>query len=121
MQIRLLDYKGYRATMESGMVDVTLSAEGTVDIWPYVAELVREGVVDAYLYEETLVKYVFRNTEGSVEHFLLPTVTANVFTVIVVALESGQVMGHYLLDINEQYGLYSRVDKIKRFIKRFLK
>ena len=36
---------------------------------------------------------------------LVTTTTKNVFLVVIVDLRADRVFGHYLLDLNEEYGL----------------
>ncbi len=67
--------------------------------------LVNEGVVDKYIYENELVEIVYRNREVSFDHVLLPTAVKNVFVVIVVSLTAQDIYGHYVLDLNKEYGL----------------
>ena len=45
------------------------------------------------------------------EHVLLPCEAPNVFMVIVIDREQGQVYGHHLLDLNRLYGLSAGHDQ----------
>lgn len=85
------------------MHDVTTTAEPTVDIWGYVAILVKENIVAQYTYVKNLVEYVYRNDSATFEHVLLPTEHENVFIVVVVDLVNKSILGHYKLDLNELY------------------
>ncbi len=46
----------YKDTFDTKMVDVTKSAEPTVDIWSYVRQLTREKIVLDYVFDKELVK-----------------------------------------------------------------
>ena len=105
MQVKLLTEEEYLATMSESMEDATEFAEGVVDIWPYVAILVDQGVVLQYVYDNALVEMVYRNTDDDFDHILLPTDDENIFTVIVVDLEEVEIYGHYILNLKEEYGL----------------
>jgi hypothetical protein len=91
--------------MTDRMVDVTLTAEATVDIWPYVRQLKNDETVSDYVYSNRLVEMVSRNDKGTFEHVLLPTEDQNVFIVIIVDLGLKSIKGHFTLDLNEEYGL----------------
>jgi len=95
----------YKSTFDKKMVDVTETAQPVVDIWPYVAQLVKDNVVLTYVLEKQLVETVTRNSANTFDHILLPTNNKNIFIVIVVDLEQGQIMGHILLDLENEYGI----------------
>ncbi len=101
MQTNLLTEEEFIATMSDRMVDATEFAEPAVDIWPYVEALVAEGVVEQYVYDETLVEMVSRNREDSFDHVMLPTEDEEIFIVIVVDFEEEEIYGHYVLNLKE--------------------
>lgn len=103
MKTNLLTEDGYKATM-SAMVDLTETSLPVSNFWRYVELLVIEGVVDKYLYENELVELVYRNREETIEHVLLPTDQKNVYVVVVVDLTAQDIYGHYVLDLNKEYG-----------------
>ena len=87
------------------MTDVTQTAKPVVDIWNYVEELVKQKLVDKYVYENNLVETVYRNDASTFEHILLPTDNPNVFITLVVDLVSESIFGHIKLDLNQKYEL----------------
>jgi len=95
----------FRSTFGNKMTDVTETAEPVVDIWDYVEELVKENVVDNYVYEDNLVETVYRNDTSTFDHVLLPTDDLNVFITLVVDLTNEAIFGHIKLDLNQKYGL----------------
>ena len=103
MKTNPLTEEAYQATMLK-MVNITETATPDIDIWPYVKQLVNEGVVAKYFYNGELVKYVFRSEGELFDHVLLPTSNENAFIVIVVDLKAEGIYGHYVLDLAKKYG-----------------
>ena len=95
----------FKSTFGNKMSDVTETAKPVVDIWEYVAELVRENLVDSYVYENNLVEKVYRNDTSTFDQVLLPTKNKNVFIILVVDLKKNIMFGHIILDLNKEYGL----------------
>lgn len=95
----------FKNTFGNKMIDVTQTAESVVDIWNYVEELVKQKMVDNYVYENNLVETVYRNDTSTFEHILLPTNDPNAFIILVVDLVSETIFGHTKLDLNQKYGL----------------
>ena len=85
------------------MTDVTETAEPVVDIWQYVEELVREKIIDSYVYENNLVEAVYRNDTSTFDHVLLPTGHKDVFIVLVVDLINATILGYNRLDLIKLY------------------
>ena len=104
MRARQLSETEFKSTM-SGMTNVTDSGDATVDIWEYVDQLVKLGVVPKVVYDDTLVEYVYRNDTKTFDHVLLPVGTPNVFVVVIVDLVNKCAYGHYPIDLNKEYGL----------------
>lgn len=105
MKTYLLTEKEYSSTFGDKMVDVTTTAEPVVDIWLYVKKLVIEEVVDQVVYDNEFVEVVYRSSDNTFDHVLLPTSNKNIFTVIIIDILNKLIKGHYLLDLNEKYGL----------------
>lgn len=99
----ILTEKEFKETMADKMVDVTTTAEPTVDIWSYVKQLTIDKEVSTYVYENQLVEMVSRNSRGTFDHVLLPTDKQNVFVVIIVDLKKEKIKGHFRLDLNKEY------------------
>ena len=101
----LLSEDEYKSTMTPKMVNVTETAEPTVDIWEYVEKLTVENVVSKYVLENGLVEKVYRNQTDTFDHVLLPTPKDNCFVLLIIDLVAEKVKGHYLLDLNAEYGI----------------
>jgi hypothetical protein len=105
MMTTLLTEKEYKETMINKMIDVTETAEAVVDIWPYVQQLTLDYVLPHYAYQEQLVEAVSRNDKQTFEHVIIPTDKKNVFVVVIVDVRRKGIKGHYVLDLNKEYGL----------------
>ncbi len=89
------------STMSAEMQDVTETADPTVDITGYVAELIAAGLVLPDTIEEDLIEIIYRNEEETFDHILLPTDDENIFIAIVIDLEEESIRGHYRMDLAE--------------------
>ena len=104
MKTRLLNKTEFMATFAEPMRDVLATATNVIDIWPYVAaiparELFGNTIVDG------CVEHVYRNGSGTFDHVLVVTQTRNVYVAVVADLATYTVLGHYLLNLNREYGL----------------
>jgi len=109
MQTRLLTKGDYLATMSVGVTDIagtedSASPEGVLNIWPYVAAIPPLELA-GHVPSDEVVEYAYRSKGNRYDHVLIPTETKNVYLVIVVDLEADRIYGHYLLDLNAEYGL----------------
>lgn len=95
----------FKKTFGNEMTDVTQTAQAVIDIWDYVEELVKQKLVDSYVFENGLVEKVYRNDLSTFEHILLPTNEQNAFITLVVDLKNETIFGHYNLDLNQKYGV----------------
>jgi hypothetical protein len=100
----LLSQEAFLATIIDPMANVTAGANPLVDIWPYVDQI-PEGDLQGFVIENGVVELVYRTGDDRYDHVLVPTLTKNVYLVIVVLRTSPTVYGHHLLNLNEQYGL----------------
>lgn len=104
MKTRLLNQTEFMATFAEPMRDVLACEEDVIDIWPYVAailtcDLAHHTIIDG------CAERVYRNGDGTFDHVLVPTMTRNAYLAVVVDLVQDSVMGHYLLNLNREYGL----------------
>jgi len=84
------------------MRNVTDQASAAVDIWPYVdaidlGELGIPSVND--------VHYVYRDGFERYDQILIGTGRFNALLAIVVDLSAPSILGHFLLDLNKEYGV----------------
>jgi len=99
--VRRLQEDEFKACFAEPMQDVTATAEPTVDIWPYVEALELDEVGLPYLND---VHHVYRDALSRFDQVLIGTGRFNAILVIVVDLTKRAVHGHFLLDLNKEYG-----------------
>jgi len=87
------------------MVDVTDSAEAVLDIWSYVRQLNEQNIIVDSILNGELVEHVYRTGTSTFDHILLSGSKSNEYVVIVVDLVYSMITGHYILDLNSEYGL----------------
>ena len=95
--------------MASGVVDITaredsVQPDGVIDIEQYVAAIPRADLRGVALIPDSPPANVYRTQDGTFDHVLYRSDRRNVFLVIVVRLRPDRVHGHYLLDLNTEYG-----------------
>jgi hypothetical protein len=108
IQTRLLTKEEFAATFSERMEDITgredsVSPTGVLDIQPYLAAIPSADLRGHAA--ESWAERVYRSEDGRYDHVLFQTETKNVFLAVVVNLVSDNVLGHYLLDLNAEYGL----------------
>ncbi len=106
MQTNKLDYEQYQAFFEPPMLDVSQNAEPVLDIWLYV-EAVPEADLEGFVLSDGLVKYVYQHPSGEFLHVSVSTDDDNAFLVIVIDLFETKIIGHFLLNLVQLYGLNS--------------
>ena len=102
--IRELSKEEFLKTMESGMKDITKDAESVVDIWGYAESLLNENMISQYGFDNRLIEAVYGDVKGCYQHVLLFTAQSNCYIVIVIDTEKRNILGHHLLNLNEEYG-----------------
>jgi hypothetical protein len=100
----LLDEERYLATYADPMRDVSEVQDAALDIWPYVRAIAAEDL-QGFILEDGAIYSVYRSGDNRFDHVNLSTLTPNVFLDIVVSRVNCEVYGHYLLNLNEKYGL----------------
>lgn len=87
------------------MKNVTDTAVFISDIWDYAQELLDNGLISEYGYYGHLIEAVYVNNENTYQHILLFTDTENCYMVIVIDVIGKTIAGHYLLNLNKEYGI----------------
>jgi hypothetical protein len=101
-----LTEKEFKSTFTEKMNNVTNEAKAIVDIWDYIRNLdYLKYFINDYIIEKTLVDYIYRNSRNTYEQILIPTTRENVQFIIVMDLKNKNIFGHYLLDLNKEYGI----------------
>ena len=106
MNTKELTEEEYKSTFSEKMNDVTSTAEATVYIWDYVKWLDKlKYHLNMHIITRELVELVYRNSLNTYDHVLIPTSRKNIYLVIIVNIKVEKIFGHYLLDLNKEYGL----------------
>jgi hypothetical protein len=104
MVMKQLSKAEYLATMEVPMKQLSSDAEAPFPFWNYFDAI---PVVDFEEHDcsEGAVTYVWEDSNRNCQHVLINSEDKNVFMVLVLDLPSRSVLGHRLLDLNQEYGL----------------
>ena len=102
IEMRGLSEQEFKACFAAPMMNITATARAAVDIWPHVdaLDLDKIGIPDL-----NDVHHVYRDGQNRFDHVLIGTGRFNALLVIVVDLTGPAVFGHFLLDLNKEYGL----------------
>jgi hypothetical protein len=100
--IRRLQEDEFKACFAAPMTDVTATPEAAAHIWPYVDAIDLDEIGLLYLND---VHHVYRDAQNRFDQVLIGTGRFNTLLVIVVDLRRSAVFGHFLLDLNEEYGV----------------
>ena len=103
--MKALSEAEYLDTMRSPMRDVTTEPGEVIDIWPYIGSVASEARLPPSVIQDELVEYVYRTSDGAFDHVLVPTGKKNIFLAVIVSRTESSIHGHYMLDLNEKYGL----------------
>ncbi|RVD73752.1 MAG: hypothetical protein EOS58_01745 [Mesorhizobium sp.] len=99
---RRLQEDEFKACFAEPMKNVIDTAEAVVDIWLYVDALDLDEIGLPYLND---VHYVYRDALSRFDQVLIGTGRFNTLLVIVVDRGKSAVFGHFLLDLNKEYGV----------------
>jgi len=100
--VKELTTEQYRQTT-GGYAEMEKADKPSLDIWPYVAELVRLKVVPKRVLKEKRIDTIGRTPDLSHEYILLASGTANLPVILVIRLEQPvSVLGYYRLDIEKR-------------------
>ena len=101
MEIRLLTDAEFKTTFTAPMRDVSAAPNAVLDIWTYVdgIELDKFGIIQL-----NKINYVYRDGREWYDHVAIGTSKFNTLLVIVVDRRSISIFGHFILDLNLEYG-----------------
>ena len=106
MEVKELTGEEFKATFSEKMNDVTTSANAEIDIWEYVELLEKERYfINDCIIENGIVEKVYRDSNNAFDQILIATAKKNVYLIIIVSLADKNIFGHYLLDLNKEYGI----------------
>ncbi len=100
--VKELTTEQYRQTT-GGIAEMKKAKKPSLDIWPYVAELVRLKIVPKRVLEEKRIDTIGRTPDQSYEYILLASGTTNLPVILVIRLKQpASVLGYYRLDIEKR-------------------
>ena len=99
-----LNREEYLATFGGTNERVPSAGPPPFDFWPYF-DAIPVADFAGHDCSAGVVEYVWRVGEGRYEHVLVNSEDRNTFMVLILDLEAKKVHGHYLLDLNQEYGL----------------
>jgi hypothetical protein len=106
MDTKELTEAEFKSTFSDRMNDVTTTAEAVVDIWKYVKLLEKsKHFINDFIVESEPVEAVYRNNLNTYEQILIPTLKKDLYLVIIVNIKAENIFGHFLLDLNKEYGI----------------
>ena len=106
MNVTELTETEFKSTFSEKMNNVTNTVDAIVDIWKYVNLLDKpKYLLNDYIIGKRLVEEVYRNSEETYDQILIPTIRENNFLIIVVDIIQKNIYGHYLLNLNKEYGI----------------
>jgi hypothetical protein len=108
---RRLSDEEFKACLAGPMTDVTAHADAVVDIWPYLEALDLDELGIPSIND---VRYVYQDARGRLDQVLIGTGRFNALLVIFVDRDAGTILGHFLLDLNKEYGVSGGHLKIVR-------
>ena len=94
----------YLATMAEPMKRLSADGGAPVDFWLYF-DSIPEADFEQHDCTAGSVTHVWEHPTGRYQHVLVGSKDKNVFMVIVLDLQSSEVLGHRLLNLNKEYGL----------------
>ena len=83
------------------------AAAPSVDFWGYVDQIPATDLRGCD-FSQGDVSHAWNTVEGKWQHVLIGCTEPNVFLVIVLDLASPGMSGHYLLNLNVEYGIEDR-------------
>jgi len=86
--------------MDEKMIDITNEAHAVVDIWEYAEKLNELNLLQKHAYDNKLIESVYAGEKDKLHHVLL---FGKIYIVIVIDTEKPDVIGHYMLNLNEEY------------------
>lgn len=102
MKPKLLSEAEFKKTLAGPMT--RYDGPALLDIWPYV-DSVPATDLEGHTVSEQFVECVYLTADARCHHVLVMTRTKNVFLVVLVDVPAASIAGHYVLDLNREYGL----------------
>ena len=106
MEVKELTENEFKSTFYEKLNNVTNTVDAIANIWEYINLLDKsEYFINDYVIEKRLIEKVYRNSGETYDQILISTKKDNNFLIIVVDIIQKNIYGHYLLDLNKEYGI----------------
>ena len=105
METFQFDKKQYLKTMIEPMTKITEIITPPSDIWDYAEKLMSFDFLSEKDCKNRYIEAVYSNGDNSYHHVLLSGNRKNIYVVIIIDVSRGNIAGHFVLDLNEEYGL----------------
>jgi hypothetical protein len=107
---RLLTKDEFKSLLSGSVKNITgkepeVSPVGVIDITPYVAAIASEDLEGHLVPDGLPVEVVYRTSPQVFDLVHVMTDRKNVYLVVVVDVQSDNVLAHHLLNLNKEYGL----------------
>ncbi|MEO0475670.1 MAG: hypothetical protein AAF085_06845 [Planctomycetota bacterium] len=102
--MRLLTDSEYQQTMSAPMTPLDSESVPPFDFWDYFERIPAEDF-QGFNCRAGEVERAWNGPAGHYQHVLVNSEKSNVFMVLILDLHRSCVHGHYLLDLNQEYGL----------------
>jgi hypothetical protein len=102
--MKQLSEADYLATMAVPMKRLAADAESPFEFWDYF-DAIPQSDFETHDCSAGSVTYVWEHPTGRYQHVLVNSEDKNVFMVLVLDIVGRSVLGHRLLDLNNEYGL----------------
>lgn len=99
-----LSKEEYLSLFGKPMTPAEPGEEPPFDFWTYFDEI-PEADFEGHNFSEGEVENVYREPTGRFEHVIVKSETHNVLMVLILDRQKLEVVGHRLLDLNEEYGI----------------
>jgi hypothetical protein len=106
---RLLTEAEFKATFSSEMVDIkgredVVHSDGVIDLAPYLSAAAA-SIAPLQLLSDVPPTAVYHSPDRGFDHVLYPCNRSNTYMVVVVVPSAGAVHGHYVIDLESEFGL----------------
>jgi hypothetical protein len=106
IKIKELTEEEFKSTFSEKMHSIKDDAKIINDEWEYVLLLDKaKYYLNEHIITNRIIENVYRNSIKTYDQILIPTQEKNIFLIIIIHLKNKNIFGHYLLNLNKEYGI----------------
>ncbi len=98
--MRLLTKEEYESTFSTPMVNVTESADETVDLWAYADPIIEAEYHNCTAWQWR-VNHIYETPDGRYQHIGIPVPKDDTYLIVVADKPNRLIIGHYVLDLRK--------------------